>query len=146
MAAADAKKQKELQAKAEEDRKKALEQNLKQAENDAAKERETIAAEKEIGQMEGDFVNQGMTQNLEKIPTKKAAKFADDKDYKAPFLRVVGDVLQNPKYKGVLSKDGAYKKEVQAWLDLYADYHVDKTTDGIVIFDVPKTILRKKSE
>ena len=146
MAAADAKKQKELQAKAEEDRKKALEQNLKQAENDAAKERETIAAEKEIGQMEGDFVNQGMTQNLEKIPTKKAAKFADDKDYKAPFLRVVGDVLQNPKYKGVLSKDGAYKKEVQPWLDLYADYHVDKTTDGIVIFDVPKTILRKKSE
>lgn len=142
LAEKDEKKRQELLKKQEEDRKRKADEDMAAANAKRDEELKQIADQKEINHYEADFSQQMMTSEVEAGPSKKVARFANDKAWLNPLLKVISKVGAHPDFKGIMAKDG-YVPEVKKWLDFYSQ-HITEPIDGLVFDDKAKTIVRKK--
>lgn len=133
----------------EEERKKELEAKAAEARKEieaaADEAHRGVEHQKEMDKMNAEFTAQAQTQDLEQVPMKKIASFEDNKNFLKPFAEVIGACVLHPKFPGIMKKNGTDVIDaVQWWLDWYADHTEAKAIKGIVIKEVPKTIIRKK--
>lgn len=119
-------------------------EQIKIADQQKVEAMEKVEHEKEMDKMNAEFTEQVQTQDIEDLPMKKVASFEDDAHYLKPFAEVVGACALNPKFPGIMKKNGNdYVDHVQWWLDWYAGNCKD-AIKGIKVIQVPKTIIRKK--
>lgn len=133
----------------EEERKAALnvraQEGMKAVEAEQAAGLEKVEHEREMDKMNAEFTEQVQTQDLEDGPSKNVATFEDNTHYLKPFAEVIGACALNPKFPGIMKKNGTdYIDAVQWWLDQYASYATNNTIKGIAVTKVAKTIIRKK--
>lgn len=134
--ALEEKRKADLQAKAEAER-AAVEKEKEEG-------MEKVTHEREMDKMNAEFTEQMQTQDLESGPMKREASFEDAKNYLKPFAEVIGACALNPKFPGIMKKNGTdYVDHVQWWLDWFAA-NCNQPVKGVVIKEVPKTIIRKK--
>jgi hypothetical protein len=137
---ADKKKmEEERQAKLEESRLA----DLKKVEAEKVAKTQEVEANKDLGQMEASFIQQGMTADLESAPTKLVASFVNDNMWLKPLLTVISKVATNPKFKGIKDSKGQVRKEVQFWLDQYSSLHSDPV-EGLDLSEEVKTVIKSK--
>lgn len=134
----------------EEERKKELEAKAAEARKEieaaAAEAHESVEHQKEMDKMNAEFTAQVQTQDLEQGPMKKIASFESNDNFLKPLAEVIGACVLHPKFPGIMKKNGTDVIDaVQWWLDWYADHTEVKAIKGIIIKEVPKTIIRKKS-
>jgi hypothetical protein len=133
-----------LEQKRKDELEKQRVEQIKIANQQQVEAMEKVDHEKEMDKMNAEFTEQVQTQDIEDLPMKKVASFEDDANYLKPFAEVVGACALNPKFPGIIKKNGAeYVDHVQWWLDWYAGNCKD-AIKGIKIVNVPKTIIRKK--
>jgi hypothetical protein len=133
-----------LEQKRKDELEKQRVEQIKIADQQQVEAMEKVDHEKEMDKMNAEFTEQVQTQDIEDLPTKRIASFEDDANYLKPFAEVVGACALNPKFPGILKKNGTdYVDHVQWWLDWYAANCKD-AIKGIKIVNVPKTIIRKK--
>lgn len=133
-----------LEQKRKDELEKQRVEQIKIADQEQVEAMEKVEHEKEMDKMNAEFTEQVQTQDIEDLPMKKVASFEDDANYLKPFAEVVGACALNPKFPGILKKNGTdYVDHVQWWLDWYAGNCRD-AIKGIKIVNVPKTIIRKK--
>jgi len=133
-----------LEQKRKDELEKQRVEQIKIADQQQVEAMEKVDHEKEMDKMNAEFTEQVQTQDIEDLPTKRIASFEDDANYLKPFAEVVGACALNPKFPGIMKKNGTeYVDHVQWWLDWYAGNCKD-AIKGIKIVNVPKTIIRKK--
>jgi len=133
-----------LEQKRKDELEKQRVEQIKIADQQQVEAMEKVDHEKEMDKMNAEFTEQVQTQDIEDLPTKRIASFDDDANYLKPFAEVVGACALNPKFPGIMKKNGTeYVDHVQWWLDWYAGNCKD-AIKGIKIVNVPKTIIRKK--
>lgn len=133
-----------LEQKRKDELEKQRQEQIKIADQQQVEAMEKVDHEKEMDKMNAEFTEQVQTQDIEDLPMRKVASFEDDANYLKPFAEVVGACALNPKFPGIMKKNGTdYVDHVQWWLDWYAGNCKD-TIKGIKIVNVPKTIIRKK--
>lgn len=133
-----------LEQKRKDELEKQRVEQIKIADQQQVEAMEKVDHEKEMDKMNAEFTEQVQTQDIEDLPMKKVASFEDDANYLKPFAEVVGACALNPKFPGIMKKNGTdYVDHVQWWLDWYAGNCKD-AIKGIKIVNVPKTIIRKK--
>lgn len=133
-----------LEQKRKDELEKQRVEQIKIADQQQVQAMEKVDHEKEMDKMNAEFTEQVQTQDIEDLPMKKVASFEDDANYLKPFAEVVGACALNPKFPGIMKKNGTeYVDHVQWWLDWYAGNCKD-AIKGIKIVNVPKTIIRKK--
>ncbi len=133
-----------LEQKRKDELEKQRVEQIKIADQQQVEAMEKVDHEKEMDKMNAEFTEQVQTQDIEDLPMKKLASFEDDANYLKPFAEVVGACALNPKFPGIMKKNGTdYVDHVQWWLDWYAGNCKD-AIKGIKIVNVPKTIIRKK--
>lgn len=143
IAAANAEAKAAMEKKRAAELAKQREESLKAVDTRATEEAQTIQDQKALNEMEADFTQQAMTQDI-KAPAKKlVASFADNKLWLKPLLAAISKVATSPKFKGILDKSGEPKKEVQWFLDQYASL-VGEPLEGIKLEEEAKTFVRKK--
>lgn len=125
----------ELEAKAQADLKVVNEQHAEAIEN--------VEHQKEMDKMDAEFVEQVQTQDLDSGPMKRVASFESNEQFLKPFASVIGACALHPKFPGIMKKNGTdVIDSVQWWLDWYGANCKDPIK-GIVVKEVPKTIIRK---
>jgi hypothetical protein len=133
-----------LEQKRKDELEKQRQEQIKIADQQQVEAMEKVDHEKEMDKMNAEFTEQVQTQDIEDLPTKRIASFEDNANYLKPFAEVVGACALNPKFPGIMKKNGTdYVDHVQWWLDWYAGNCKD-AIKGIKIIQVPKTIIRKK--
>jgi len=133
-----------LEQKRKDELEKQRQEQIKIANQQQVEAMEKVDHEKEMDKMNAEFTEQVQTQDIEDLPTKRIASFEDNANYLKPFAEVVGACALNPKFPGIMKKNGTdYVDHVQWWLDWYAGNCKD-AIKGIKIIQVPKTIIRKK--
>jgi len=133
-----------LEQKRKDELEKQRVEQIKIADQQQVEAMEKVDHEKEMDKMNAEFTEQVQTQDIEDLPMKKEASFEDNVNYLKPFAEVVGACALNPKFPGIMKKNGTdYVDHVQWWLDWYAGNCKD-AIKGIKIVNVPKTIIRKK--
>ena len=133
-----------LEQKRKDELEKQRVEQIKIADQQQVEAMEKVDHEKEMDKMNAEFTEQVQTQGIEDLPTKRIASFEDNANYLKPFAEVVGACALNPKFPGIMKKNGTeYVDHVQWWLDWYAGNCKD-AIKGIKIVNVPKTIIRKK--
>jgi len=133
-----------LEQKRKDELEKQRQEQIKLADQQQVEAMDKVDHQKEMDKMNAEFTEQVQTQDIEDLPMKKEASFEDNVNYLKPFAEVVGACALNPKFPGIMKKNGTeYVDHVQWWLDWYAGNCKD-AIKGIKIIQVPKTIIRKK--
>jgi hypothetical protein len=133
-----------LEQKRKDELEKQRQEQIKLADQQQVEAMDKVDHQKEMDKMNAEFTEQVQTQDIEDLPMKKEASFEDNVNYLKPFAEVVGACALNPKFPGIMKKNGTdYVDHVQWWLDWYAGNCKD-AIKGIKIVNVPKTIIRKK--
>lgn len=134
-------------AEAEKKRKEELDAQSKAKmaaiEAESAAKREAIEQNRDMAEMEAEFIQQGSTQDLPDQASKKVASFENDAMWLQPFLQVVSHVAIS-KPKSIRNSKGEYIPEIQKWLTAFESCHGGKTIPGLKMEDSAKTIIRKK--
>jgi len=135
----NAEKEKERLANLEAERNKTnamLDEQLSQAVK-------SVEDSKDMDKMEAEFVSQAQTQDLSAGPVKKEALFEDELKWLKPLQEVIAVVASSGVIGTIKKKNGKeYIDGVQFWLTKLEA--IDKPVSGIVLKEVPKTIVRSK--
>lgn len=140
-AEADEATRKAKEAEEERLRQEQVANTIKAADERSTQQVQEVRNNREVETYSADFTQQAMTSDIEAGPSKKVARFADDKNWLPSFLKVVAKCAAHPKFK-LHAKEG-YVPEVKKFMDFYSA-NIGEAIDGLAFDEKAKTIVRGK--